>query len=273
MPKESRRRAGRARRAAQATEIDRPVPAADRARPTGGASAAEPFPAPTSRQKHERLLLSLAATSLLDTGRWQDLATLQRKRMGGEEPVALADIADTLAPEVASLDTDRVLRVTVRGLSTVSAGGQVLRNFPAAVELAVRRFRKSASTLTLRQLKRAMRLTRGDARILGELLDAEGNIFLAPARSALSRFDRRRRWRIADRVSLYEGVSSVRQYLAVQRTNPVLAAARPTPPQDTSRSGGLQAFARAVMTQALGQLIGAGLFGLVVLIVGYLALR
>ena len=236
-------------------------------------SARAPFPGLTPQQESQRLLLSLAATSLQDNARWQTVAALQRKRMGDEKPVALGDVAETLPPELASVDPNRVLRVTVRGLHTVTVGAQLLRHFSATVELAVRRFRQGKSTLTRRQIKRALGLSRHDANVLSEILSAEGNIFLQRSGRVPALFSRRRRWQISERVSLYEGVASVAEYLAVAASCPVLAAARPRPSENTTPAGGRRTLVRAVATEALGHLIGAGLFALLLLGLGYLALR
>jgi hypothetical protein len=193
--------------------------------------------------------------------------------MGDEKPVALADVAETLPPELASLDQSRVLRVTVRGLHTVTVGAQLLKHFPATVELAVRSFRQGKSTLTWRQIRRSLGLSRHDANVLSEILAAEENIFLQPSRRVPVPFRRRRRWEISERVSLYEGVASVADYLAVAASSPVLAAARPRKREDTIPPAGRWTLLRAVATEALGHLIGAGLFALLLLVIGYLALR
>lgn len=250
----------------------RPAPKRSPERSSAGPDRA-PFPGLTPEQENQRLLLSLAATSLQDTAHWQTVAALQRKRMGDEKPVALADVAEAFPPELASVDHNRVLRVTVRGLHTVTVGAQLLRHFSATVELAVRRFRQGKSTLTRRQIRRALGLSRHDANVLSEILSAEGNIFLQRNGRVPAPFRRRRRWQISERVSLYEGVASVADYLAVAASCPVLAAARPRSSEKTMPAAGRWTLVRAVATEALGHFIGAGLFALLLLVIGYLALR
>jgi hypothetical protein len=163
-------------------------------------------------------LLELTALDLIEHGLLkQSVSELQRYNMRVGRSGDLLSAAERAPSNVGAL-VEGLFVPTIYGLTLVPQGRRALRLFVPALRLGVEAYVSGQRRLTMRSLRRKLRLDSRSALCLATILDLEGGIFLPEDQRKRFSANLPRAWSITEEARHCEGVERIEDYLTARRT-------------------------------------------------------